>query len=45
VGLFAGVADGSDVSSSFAWGAQGGAKYFFNQNIAGFAESRWRDLK
>ena len=45
VGLFAGVSDGSDISSSFSYGAQGGAKYFFNQNVAAFAELRWRDLE
>jgi len=44
-GLFAGVADGSNLSSSFSWGAQGGAKYFFNPNVAGFGELRWRDLE
>ena len=44
-GLFAGVAGGSDIDSSASWGAQGGAKYFFNQNVAGFAELRWRDLE
>jgi hypothetical protein len=33
------------MSSSFAWGAQGGAKYFFNPNGAGFAELRWRDVE
>ena len=44
-GLFAGVAGGSDIDSSVAWGAQGGAKYFFNPNVAGFAELRWRDLE
>jgi hypothetical protein len=45
VGLFAGVADGTDRDSSFSWGAQGGAKYFFNPNVAGFGELRWRDLE
>ena len=45
VGLFGGVADGSGMSSSGSWGAQGGAKYFFNPNVAGFAELRWRDLE
>ena len=45
VGGFAGVADGTNLSSSFSWGAQGGAKYFFNPNVAGFGELRWRDLE
>ena len=45
VGLFAGFAGGSDIASSGSWGAQGGAKYFFNPNVAGFAELRWRDLE
>jgi hypothetical protein len=44
-GLFVGVSGGSDIDSSGAWGAQGGAKYFFNPNVAGFAELRWRDLE
>jgi len=44
-GLFAGIADGTDLNSSFSWGAQGGAKYFFNRNVAGFGELRWRDLE
>ena len=44
-GLFAGVAGGSEIDSSVSYGAQGGAKYFFNQNVAGFAELRWRDLE
>jgi len=45
VGLFLGAAGGSDIDSSTSWGAQGGAKYFFNPNVAGFAELRWRDLE
>ena len=40
-----GCGGGSDIDSSVAWGAQGGAKYFFNPNVAGFAELRWRDLE
>lgn len=44
-GLFAGVADGTNLDNSFSWGAQGGAKYFFNKNVAGFGELRWRDLE
>lgn len=45
VGLFGGLAGARGVSTSSAWGAQGGAKYFFNPNVAGFAELRWRDLE
>jgi hypothetical protein len=45
VGLFAGYADGTNVDSSGSWGAQAGAKYFFNPNVAGFMELRWRDLQ
>ena len=45
VGLFAGYAGGKDLDSAFSWGAQGGAKYFFNPNVAGFGELRWRDLQ
>ena len=45
VGLFAGYAEGSGVDGSGSWGAQGGAKYFFNPNVAGFGELRWRDLE
>ena len=44
-GLFAGVADGTNLDNSFSWGAQGGAKYFFNKSVAGFGELRWRDLE
>ena len=44
-GLFVGLTDGSNAESSLSWGAQGGAKYFFNPNVAGFAELRWRDLE
>jgi opacity protein-like surface antigen len=44
-GLFLGVSGGSGIDSSTSWGAQGGAKYFFNPNVAGFAELRWRDLE
>ena len=39
------VAGGKDLDSAFSWGAQGGAKYFFNPNVAGFGELRWRDLE
>jgi opacity protein-like surface antigen len=45
VGLFAGSAGGSGLDNSFSWGAQGGAKYFFNPNVAAFGELRWRDLQ
>jgi hypothetical protein len=45
IGLFGGYADGSNIDGSASWGAQGGAKYFFNPNVAGFAELRWRDLE
>jgi hypothetical protein len=44
-GLFTGYADASNADGSASWGAQGGAKYFFNPNVAGFAELRWRDLQ
>jgi opacity protein-like surface antigen len=44
-GLFLGVSGGSDIDSATSYGAQGGAKYFFNPNVAGFAELRWRDLE
>lgn len=42
VGLFGGYAEVRDEDST-SWGAQGGVKYFFNQNVAGFGELRWRD--
>ena len=45
VGLFAGSAGGSGLDNSFSWGAQGGAKYFLNPNVAAFGELRWRDLQ
>jgi hypothetical protein len=42
VGLFGGYAE-SDDEDDVSYGAQGGVKYFFNQNVAGFAELRWRE--
>jgi hypothetical protein len=44
-GLFVGVSGGSDIDSATSWGAQGGAKYFFNPNVAAFTELRWRGLE
>jgi Outer membrane protein beta-barrel domain len=44
VGLFGGYADATDRDSETLWGAQGGAKYFFNKNVAGFGELRYRKL-
>lgn len=44
VGGFVGMSDSSSGDSTASFGAQGGAKYFFNQNVAGFAELRWRDV-
>jgi hypothetical protein len=43
IGLFGGYFDAKNADSSTSWGAQGGVKYFFNQNVAGFGEVRWRD--
>jgi hypothetical protein len=45
VGGFLGYADatGQDSNTS-SFGAQGGVKYFFNQNVAGFGELRWRNI-
>jgi outer membrane protein W len=42
VGLFGGYADATDQDSSTSWGGQAGAKYFFNQNVAGFGELQYR---
>ncbi len=44
VGLFAGMTDSSSGTTNSSLGAQGGAKYFFNPNVAGFAELRWRNV-
>jgi outer membrane protease len=44
VGGFVGYTDATGADSNAAFGAQGGAKYFFNQNVAGFAELRWRSI-
>jgi hypothetical protein len=45
VGLFAGLSGAKGISTSGSWGAQGGTKYFFNPNVAGFAELRYRDIQ
>ena len=45
VGGFVGVTDSSSGKSRSSFGAQGGAKYFFNPNVAGFAELRWRNIE
>jgi hypothetical protein len=42
VGLFGGWSDQTDQDSDTSWGGQGGAKYFFNQNVAGFGEVNYR---
>lgn len=44
VGGFLGYTDSTAGDSTTAVGAQGGAKYFFNENVAGFAELRWRNI-
>lgn len=45
VGVFAGVSDARDGDNNISYGLQGGAKYFFNRNVAGFAEFRWRNAQ
>ncbi|HEU0200124.1 MAG TPA: outer membrane beta-barrel protein [Burkholderiaceae bacterium] len=45
VGAFVGLSDSSGGQSSTSVGLQGGAKWFFNQNVAGFGELRWRDVE
>jgi opacity protein-like surface antigen len=45
VGGFVGMVDGEEIDNEVAYGAQAGAKYFFNPNVAGFAELRYRCLE
>jgi Outer membrane protein beta-barrel domain len=45
VGLFLGLSGAKSISTAGSWGAQGGAKYFFNPNVAGFGELRYRDIQ
>jgi hypothetical protein len=45
VGAFAGLSDTTGGDSSTSLGVQGGVKYFFNRNVAAFAEARWRDVE
>jgi hypothetical protein len=43
-GGFLGITDSNHGDRTTAIGAQGGVKYFLNQNVAGFAELRWRNV-
>ena len=45
VGVFAGISDRLRGDTAASFGLQGGAKYFLNPNVAGFAEFRWRNAQ